>query len=725
MNDKIEIKPQVISPLKKICMTIGELPTSYLETMTYYEMLVWFTNYLRDTIIPVVNNNGEAVTELQNLFVELQTFVNNYFDNLDVQQEINNKLDKMVESGELEIILSKILNKTNSLLNFSLEYRNASEWINGLTDETTPIKGYVQGMTTTPTSIIIAYMCGGNNSHNNMIYLEEISKSTKQILKSAYLQLYHANSLAYNDIEKEIYVTAHHRYDNNDNTIIMNDIIIVDYNTFTIKNTVIPNITGHARSVSYDNKNNVLAIGDKTDLWIMENWNTVKRHITLNMNNTCPLINPIDNNETNQTLLLFDNIIYASRLKPNGITLFDINGNVLKNYYNNNFDTPIIIQEYEDISVEENGDIYLITVQTSGSSKQNLLQDNILFKSNLNFGGYNLINDNVYQSARNSYYVDSNTQNIYQIGTQNKPFKYIEQAILAMQCNKNDVTANIYLVGNGNVEYGFIESKNNIKFNLYGNNNIINMCKLQQQTARMINCKFKNNNDLNVTPIGNTSNVYFDYCDIELNNCNFYNTLLEKPKNGFVTYSSKIKIQDTIINGFENAIDLTGFNNLYIQYINVQNCTNFWKTKTQDNIHYTSNASLRRTNPTSNILPNTDIMQTVDFNYNNNEISFNNPHIDTGSSPYRIFIFRFVITINNVQYALSHLINPTGLTILNDTIITDNKSKIYHINIRLSHTEKTGIYTLNPSVIEEDVTTSSITNISNNVEIKTTSIIRL
>ena len=107
MNDKIEIKPQVISPLKKICMTIGELPTSYLETMTYYEMLVWFTNYLRDTIIPVVNNNGEAVTELQNLFVELQTYVNNYFDNLDVQEEINNKLDVMAQDGTLEKIINQ------------------------------------------------------------------------------------------------------------------------------------------------------------------------------------------------------------------------------------------------------------------------------------------------------------------------------------------------------------------------------------------------------------------------------------------------------------------------------------------------------------------------------------------------------------------------------------------------------------------------------------------
>lgn len=110
MNDNIKIPTMKITPLKKICMTIGELPTSYLETMTYYEMLVWFTNYLRDSIIPAVNNNAEAVHELQTLFVELQNYVNNYFDNLDVQEEINNKLDDMVEAGTLQEIIGEYLN---------------------------------------------------------------------------------------------------------------------------------------------------------------------------------------------------------------------------------------------------------------------------------------------------------------------------------------------------------------------------------------------------------------------------------------------------------------------------------------------------------------------------------------------------------------------------------------------------------------------------------------
>ena len=109
MNNKTDINVKYVSPLKKICMTIGELPASYLETMSYYEMLVWFTEFLKNQVIPTLNNNAEAVQELQNLYEELRTYVNNYFDNLDVQDEINNKLEAMAESGQLTDIIAQYL----------------------------------------------------------------------------------------------------------------------------------------------------------------------------------------------------------------------------------------------------------------------------------------------------------------------------------------------------------------------------------------------------------------------------------------------------------------------------------------------------------------------------------------------------------------------------------------------------------------------------------------
>lgn len=97
-------------PFRKLVTTIGELPSAFIESMSYYEMLAWLVNWLENTVIPTVNNNAEAVEELQGLFIELKTFVDNYFDNLDVQEEINNKLDAMVEDGTLQEIITDYLN---------------------------------------------------------------------------------------------------------------------------------------------------------------------------------------------------------------------------------------------------------------------------------------------------------------------------------------------------------------------------------------------------------------------------------------------------------------------------------------------------------------------------------------------------------------------------------------------------------------------------------------
>ena len=83
-------------------------------------------------IIPTVNNNAECVEELQGKFIDLKNateheinefetnitalynqlhdYVENYFDNLDVQEEINNKLDAMAEAGTLQSIIYEYLN---------------------------------------------------------------------------------------------------------------------------------------------------------------------------------------------------------------------------------------------------------------------------------------------------------------------------------------------------------------------------------------------------------------------------------------------------------------------------------------------------------------------------------------------------------------------------------------------------------------------------------------
>ena len=133
-----DLRPiNTIPNFKRFCMTIGELPTSYLETMSYYEMLVWFTEYMKNTIIPTINNNGLAVQELQDKYIELKNYVDDYFTNLDVQQEINNKLDAMAESGQLTDIIAQYLGLAGVLaFNTVNDMKSATNLVNGSTCRT-------------------------------------------------------------------------------------------------------------------------------------------------------------------------------------------------------------------------------------------------------------------------------------------------------------------------------------------------------------------------------------------------------------------------------------------------------------------------------------------------------------------------------------------------------------------------------------------------------------
>lgn len=119
-----------LRPFGKFCATIGNLPSSYLASMTFEEQLLWFCDFLKNKVVPSVNNNAEALEELQN-------YVTNYFSNLDVQEEINNKLDEMAESGELENLIGEFI-ELNSLLVFNTvaDMKNADNLVDGSTVKT-------------------------------------------------------------------------------------------------------------------------------------------------------------------------------------------------------------------------------------------------------------------------------------------------------------------------------------------------------------------------------------------------------------------------------------------------------------------------------------------------------------------------------------------------------------------------------------------------------------
>lgn len=91
------------------------LPTVYDDSLSYQELLNKVVKYLNN-VIQDVNTVIDVTEETKTRMTALETLVNNYFDNLSVEEEINNKLDAMASDGSLSNIIAHILSATTDAL---------------------------------------------------------------------------------------------------------------------------------------------------------------------------------------------------------------------------------------------------------------------------------------------------------------------------------------------------------------------------------------------------------------------------------------------------------------------------------------------------------------------------------------------------------------------------------------------------------------------------------
>lgn len=83
---------------KHLITTIGALPTSFIDSMSYYEMIAWLVNYIKTEVVPAINNNAEAVKEIQD-----------WIDTLDLSTYVGEKIDEMAASGELATLIAGLV----------------------------------------------------------------------------------------------------------------------------------------------------------------------------------------------------------------------------------------------------------------------------------------------------------------------------------------------------------------------------------------------------------------------------------------------------------------------------------------------------------------------------------------------------------------------------------------------------------------------------------------
>lgn len=94
-----------LEPFRFWCQKV--IPLVYDESLSYYELLCKVVDYLNKTMEDV-DLMASDMAAFREAYAELIVYVNTYFDNLDVSEEINRKLDQMAADGTLTALLVPI-----------------------------------------------------------------------------------------------------------------------------------------------------------------------------------------------------------------------------------------------------------------------------------------------------------------------------------------------------------------------------------------------------------------------------------------------------------------------------------------------------------------------------------------------------------------------------------------------------------------------------------------
>jgi len=138
----------------------------------------------------------ETVDEYIAKFVELKDFVDTYFENLDVQEEINNKLDAMAEDGTLQSLIYEAINVPQGM-SFNLK-RIGRKLFEGTLDNETGKAMSMQGGVLIGDNLVAYVLWDSYNALNvNSVIVQNIV--TGEIIRTADYNFGWCNSVAYYD----------------------------------------------------------------------------------------------------------------------------------------------------------------------------------------------------------------------------------------------------------------------------------------------------------------------------------------------------------------------------------------------------------------------------------------------------------------------------------------------------------------------------------------------
>ena len=393
------------------------------DALTDYELFTKMCSY----VLEYSKDNEEMKAKI----TEFQT----YFDNLDVQEEVNNKLDEMAQSGELTELITYYLELPNG--NYIDAQRIGRKLVYGTNPNSsnyieTGLANGMQGGCVIDENRV-AYMLWDNlnqNLNKNKLVLMNII--TGEILNEADFNYGWCNSIAYSN--NLLYIAV--RGTTVDGVATNNgDIKVIDIDTLSLVNEFTLPINVNAISIYND-----------TLYALQENTNSI---YTYNLDGTTKSeIISLINNITlyNQDIKVTDNYIYlVSTLPSNIINVYMKNGTHIKSYNLPKYGGLYKIGELQWLDILKDNDMVL------GSNITNYEESiNQFFKINF---VENVSTNNFLEDYVETLYVNSDTNNYNPNGTLGNEFKTINE------CDILNIDNMFLRCNNKNYKYTHLHNK--------------------------------------------------------------------------------------------------------------------------------------------------------------------------------------------------------------------------------------------------------------------------
>lgn len=499
-----------VPPFMRYCSAI--IPTMFDDSLSYYEALCALNRFIQKNLVEVINNNATVTQEYINLTNQLKEYMENYFENLDVQTEINNKLDSMAEDGTLGELINQVLFESKMSAYKPLSADVTLQYAD---------KGNTQTITHTTDGKFCMVEIGADDNSN--ILKEYNSEGT--LLRQITFTAYHPNSICYYNG----YIYVANAYSTTGG--VQSDVNVIT--RINLSNLIVDTIdVGHPVKT--------IAVYDDKFYCLTENVLKVYNNdfTTLYSTDTIPNYGDIY-----QGIVVNEHHIILS-CSYSFIVFFNHDLTLDKILNIRNFDF-IPAGELQDIDYYDD-QVWLLTSKTLGGGRTywycgsfNYLQGNVNKPQ---------LNPNVNQHSNKTLFAKSTYTGVKQIGTQSNPFVEIEQAVFAIY---NPYISYLTIsVFNG--------SYSNV--NLTGISKPLTIIGREQKVSTLINafyidrCTYIRLENMTISSVYNVDDynygIYADKSNLDISNITFSNNHSIRFANG------------TLITGY--SIGVTGSNSMSV-----------------------------------------------------------------------------------------------------------------------------------------------------------------